>query len=592
MDAVRHDLATFVGKPSDSLNSIARLAGFGTRRTLVGNPIAAADVAAAKPDALADVLDRMFRGGVIRAKPPKPDNIPAEVQHAAAIVLNAAMQARTYRNLALAKIDDAAAAFKTIAKGAAGDDDAEGADAELRIDEHFRTNYMAAGGHDLLLACQEAEALLAKVPAAVRYDYRIRTTWGVLELTGGTDDRHTDSDTFLLFDTGGNDTYVNCPCNNSVTNWCSIVIDSAGNDKYLSDEVLANTPVNQWAGRKGGGNLPGPGGALFGYSILIDSRGDDLYRTHRPGLGSGRYGVGVLLDKAGEDQYDAYQDSEGFGLFGAGILEDDAGRDVYRCFTESQGCGMAGGAGYLVDRAGDDTYVAEDQVIDFASAQSAQHNTSMAQGAGYGRRADITDGESLAGGIGILYDQSGNDSYSCAVFGQGVGYWMGVGALWDDSGTDTYTGLWYVQGAAAHFAIGYLEDGQGNDSYTATMNMAQGAGHDFSIGMLLDHAGDDVYKAPNLSLGAGNVNGIGILVDFAGADRYESSGITLGKASPPDANSLRMRALCLGVFIDLGGANDTYPAAANWAKNRAAVANWTAKAPTPAESQLGVFVDK
>ncbi|HWA83011.1 MAG TPA: hypothetical protein VG820_06245, partial [Fimbriimonadaceae bacterium] len=128
MDAARRELASYAGKPSDSLNAVARLAGFGTRRTLIGNPIAAADDAAAKPDALANVLDRMFHGGVIRAKPPKIENVPPEVQRAAAIVLNVALKARTYRNLALSDLDDAGSAFKTIAKGTADENDVEGAD--------------------------------------------------------------------------------------------------------------------------------------------------------------------------------------------------------------------------------------------------------------------------------------------------------------------------------------------------------------------------------------------------------------------------------------------------------------------------------
>lgn len=592
MDVTRRELASSAGKANDSLNTLARLAGFGTRRTLIGDPIAAEAAAAAKPDALADVLERMYKGGVIKTKPAPTGSVPAEVQHAAALVLNVAMRARDYRNLAFGELEDAGAAFHTIAKGTADENDPGGADAEMQIYRRYRPNYMAAGANDLLLACQQAEAMLSKVAPTTAYHYRLRTAWGVLDLSGGKDDRHDDPDTFLLFDTGGNDTYVNCPCNSKVTNWCSIVIDTAGNDKYLSDLALDTTALNKWAGRKGGGNLPGPGGALFGYSFLIDSRGDDVYRTHRPGIGSARLGVGVVVDRAGDDLYDSYQDSEGFGMFGVGILEDDAGKDVYRGFTQVQGCGQTGGVGCLIDRAGNDQYIAEDEVIDFPSPQSAQHNVSMAQGAGNGRRADYLEGESLAGGIGILYDQAGNDTYSAAVFGQGVGYWMGVGALWDDEGDDVYNGMWYVQGAAAHFAIGYLEDRAGADTYVAPMNMAQGAGHDFSIGMLLDRAGDDTYKAPNLSLGAGNANGIGIFVDFAGVDKYESSGITLGKAADAAAATLRERALCLGVFLDLGGGADTYPAAAGWAKNGAVAPNWTAKAPTPAESQVGVFVDK
>jgi hypothetical protein len=215
----------------------------------------------------------------------------------------------------------------------------------------------------------------------------------------------------------------------------------------------------------------------------------------------------------------------------------------------------------------------------------------MAQGAGYGYRSDYLTGHSLSGGIGILYDAGGKDSYLCGVFGQGTGYWEGVGVLWDEKGDDRYQGMWYVQGAAAHYAFGYLEDIAGNDTYIAEMNMALGAGHDFSVGMMLDRAGGDTYSAPNLSLGAGNANGIGVFADLLGNDKYTSTGLTLGKASEATRGSIRERALCLGLFIDLDGA-DTYPPAASWAKNGARTANWTDRGPFPPESQVGVFWDE
>ncbi|HVL38244.1 MAG TPA: hypothetical protein VM328_02525, partial [Fimbriimonadaceae bacterium] len=286
-----------------------------------------------------------------------------------------------------------------------------------------------------------------------------------------------------------------------------------------------------------------------------------------------------------------YRDSLGYGEYGVGVLEDVLGSDTYEGFNQVQGVGQTMGGGLLADREGSDTYRANDEVIDFPSPQSAQHNVSMSQGAGNGRRSDYTTGHSLAGGIGILYDGGGDDQYSCGVFGQGVGYWMGVGLLFDSSGHDRYLGQWYAQGASAHFAIGYLEDEAGDDTYTAPMNMAQGAGHDFSVGGLVDRAGDDKYVAPNLSLGAGNANGIGFLLEFGGNDTYASSGWTLGKGAEAPKGSMRTRALCLGLFIDFGG-NDTYPAQATWAKNGSRTANWTDRGPTPAESQLGVFWDR
>ena len=271
----------------------------------------------------------------------------------------------------------------------------------------------------------------------------------------------------MRHDTGGHDRYVNVPSNPDVDTGCAVVIDGAGNDLYLSDAALESTGLAEWAGRKSGGNLPGPAGALLGYTMLIDNQGDDLYRTHRAGLGCGRYGVSVVLDKAGNDRYDAYQNSEGYGEFGVGILEDLAGNDRYDCFTQSQGYGFVKGSGALIDRGGDDLYMANDTVIDFPAAQSDKHNNSMAQGVGNGYRRDYIDVHSLAGGVGLLFDQAGNDTYSSAIFGQGVGYWEGVGMLWDASGSDSYSGQWYVQGACAHFAVGYLEDVEGDETAAA-----------------------------------------------------------------------------------------------------------------------------
>jgi hypothetical protein len=252
---------------------------------------------------------------------------------------------------------------------------------------------------------------------------------------------------------------------------------------------------------------------------------------------------------------------------------------------------MTMGFGALVDRSGEDTYVAEDEVVDFPSPQSDKHNVSLAQGAGYGVRADFSTGTSLAGGIGLLFDEAGKDTYQCAVFGQGTGYWDGVGLLWDTSGDDRYHGQWYVMGASAHFGVGYFEDSEGSDSYLAEMNMALGAGHDFGLGYCLDHAGDDAYKGPNLSLGAGNANGHGVFFDGGGNDAYLASGLALGSAAEGQRASLRERAPSFGVFIDHAG-TDQYPPGLSWARDASKQVNWASRQETPETSQLGVFLDR
>lgn len=588
MAAYRAELDKEASTPSSSLITLARMAGFGPRRTLLGNPIEKQIANAKKPGALAAVLDDMKERGLITDPIPSLEQVPERVQQAAALVLDVTREAVENRQLAFSGID-LEAAYQTLLKSP-NESDSAAFQTQLKISRSVELGYMAAGAHDLTLAAQTAAEWTTGVKPEVAYDFSVSTTLGSINLTGGSDSTHK-APSLLVIDTGGNDTYINVPSNASAGNPVSVVIDTAGNDKYLSDPALAKKKVEEWDGRKNGGNMPGPGGALLGYSILIDTAGDDLYRTHRPGLGCGRYGFAVLLDKAGNDVYDAYQNAEGYGEFGVGLLEDLSGNDLYQVFTQGQGYGSTMGAGALIDRQGNDVYVANDTVIDFPSDQSDKHNNSMAQGAGNGYRRDYLDAHSLAGGIGLLYDAGGNDSYTCGVFGQGVGYWEGVGMLWDGGGDDTYLGQWYVQGAAAHFAVGYLEDLGGDDHYTALMNMAQGAGHDFSLGYLIDRAGNDAYKAPNLSLGAGNAGGMGIFVDMAGDDTYDSSGITLGKAAPGDPGTMRERAFCFGLFLDLGG-KDTYPASAAWAANGKQAVNWSIYGPTPAESQFGVFWDR
>lgn len=590
MDVFRREMVGYAGTPNQSLMAGSRQLGFGTRRTLIGNPNAVEEELAKKPGALKTAIEKLDRLRLLSRPAPSTDSLPSEVQQAAALVLEVALRVRDYRRLAFKPLGELAPLYAS-AKLTTDDSQPETIDDRLRIFRQTNLSYLGAGAHDLLLATQTAQGLIEKVPPDRKFDVRIDTAWGVIRLCGGGNDTHGGDEFMLILDTGGDDTYINAPSNAGPNNWVSIVVDQAGNDKYLSDPALATRAISEWDGRKSGRNEPGPGAALLGYCFLIDSAGDDLYRTHRPGIGSAFLGFAAVLDRAGNDRYDAYQNAQGFGQFGVGILEDLAGDDRYEGFFQVQGCGQTAGFGLLADRAGDDVYLANDTVIDFPSPQSDRHNTSMSQGAGYGRRADLTDNQSLSGGIGILLDSAGNDQYTCGVFGQGVGYWQGVGILWDEAGSDRYVGQWYVQGASAHFAIGYLEDSAGNDQYQALMNMAQGAGHDFSVGFLVDRAGNDRYQSPNLSLGAGNANGIGVLLELGGDDTYEAVGVTLGQSTEAQPSTLRGRALTLGVFIDYGG-TDTYPTGIGYARNSARVPNVASRGPSMPESQLGVFWDK
>lgn len=590
-DMQRKQLALGFGQPSVAIENGSRMIGQGSRRSLLGDPAKSALDKAKGPNPLAAAIEAFKQAGLIKSEPSNLSQIPRDVQQAAAVVMFAALESLDYRRASLSSIADVGAAF-TLCSENRGEPSGPLEEKRRRsLQSAVTMTTMYAAGQNLGAAVNGATTLARLVPSTSVYDFKLDTDWGKIVLSGGKANTHDGTATLLVIDTSGDDTYVNAPSTSSASNWLSVTIDTAGNDKYVSDPALLKTKVADWTLRTQQKGLGGPCSALLGFAFLMDESGDDLYRTARPGLGSAVFGVAYLGDRAGKDEYDAYRDAEGFGHYGLGILDDSDGDDTYRGFTQVQGVGLPHGAGLLLDKTGNDVYDANDTVLDFPSAQTADHNNSMAQGAGYGFRADYLTGNSQSGGIGLLFDQSGDDRYTCGVFGQGVGYWDGVGLLWDLAGKDAYLGQWYVQGAAAHFGIGFLEDGAGDDDYQALLNMAQGAGHDFSVGMLLDRGGNDSHKAPNLSLGAGNANGIGIAVDLVGNDIYNSSGLSLGNSAEAQKSSLRERALSLGLFMDLGG-GDTYPEAFSWAKNNTRSANWNFKAEKPNESQVGVFLDR
>lgn len=588
---LKRELALSGEKPQDSIASAMRLMGVQTRRALVGNPNQSIEESSKQPGALKALFEDWKSKGWVAGTIPSVDRLPKEVQSAAALVISAIPKALEYRQLAFSEIADLDGAYDRFCRPSRTPNESVDWDWRRKIGQKTDLAYLSAGAFDLAMAIKEASARLASVLGTAKFEFRLATKFGEVVLSGGSDVVYDATPLLLAIDTGGNDTYLNQPSNRNSRNGLSVVLDSEGNDKYLSDQALASQSVEGWGKRRENGLAPGPVGALFGYAMLIDQKGTDLYRTHSPGIGSSRFGCSMLVEVQGDDVYDAYADSIAYANFGVAIVDDSEGKDRYTGFSQVQACGQTMGSAMLVDRAGDDAYVANDSVLDFVSAQSTEHNSNMSQGVGNGRRGDYVDGHSQAGGIGVLYDLSGNDSYTCGIFGQGAGYWMGVGMLLDGAGADRYKGQWYVQGAAAHYAVGYLEDESGNDIYEAPLNMAMGAGHDFSFGALIDRVGDDQYSAPNLSLGAGNANGIGWLLDGSGADRYTSSGITLGSAAEAPRSSLRIRALCLGVFMDLGG-DDVYPGVATWAKNASRSAQVQNRGPAPEESQLGVFWDR
>jgi hypothetical protein len=386
----------------------------------------------------------------------------------------------------------------------------------------------------------------------------------------------------FLLELGGDDTYrVPVGATTTRDHGVSIVIDLGGADDYGYEPVPVpldtaadgtERPPSDGTGRVTPADGQGPssrsqiarqGAGRLGIGMLFDlGGGDDRYASLRMSQGYGALGVGVLSDDGGVDHFAAEAGAQGAASFGLGLLEDlGDGDDVFDLYADGQGFGYARGVGVLYSEAGDDDYVSRPHDVLYWSPQiPGGSNSSFTQGAGFGRRADFSDGVFMSGGLGVLRDRQGRDEYTAAVFAQGTGYWFGTGLLLDGAGDDQYDGEWYVQASDAHYAMCALVDRAGNDVYDARASRYSGtlgSGHDFSSAWFLDLAGDDHYRLVPRAGGTGNASGFGAFVDASGTDTYEADGaFTLGNASietPGDA--LRGRIGTLAFFLERGGAD-------------------------------------
>jgi len=352
-------------------------------------------------------------------------------------------------------------------------------------------------------------------------------------LIGGVGDNTYTEDAMLILDFGGNDKYLNQVGGGTRSNPFSIGIDLSGDDIYIATNDFAQ------------------GGALLGGGFLIDLDGNDQYMARNHSQGTGILGIGVLADLAGRDRYQAVAAAQGAGGFGVGLLAEGGGDDTYYGNRFVQGFGYVKGYGAIIEAGGNDNYFSGAMYEDNrAPGKSYQ---SMSQGFGYGMRP----WETLAGasgGIGVIAEAEGNDTYVADYFAQGSSYWFALGVLDDRQGNDRYISGRYSQGAGIHFSAGVLIDSGGDDNYFADYGVAQGCGHDYGIGFLLDNGGSDRYIAGILAQGAGNDDGLGILSDNGGDDEYSLKSLGQGRGN------IRASAGSggFGLLFDTGGGRDIY----------------------------------
>ena len=383
----------------------------------------------------------------------------------------------------------------------------------------------------------------------------------------------------VLIDLGGNDTYT-CTAGATATdaNGVSVCLDFAGNDDYLP----LDDPLDGNREELNDDNTAQYGAARLGVGILADFAGDDNYSAVRMSEGFACFGVGMLCDFGlGDDTYTGESFCQGSAMGGIGILYDDgaAAGNTYSIYANGQGYGASMGVGMLIQQGeGSDVYIAQPAYdanrpeYNAGGSFAGVNNQNSAQGCGWGRSIYANEFDSdkpycAPGGFGLLYDAAGDDTYTAALFAQGVGYFHGHGLLIDSAGDDTHEGVAYTQAASLNCGVGGLWENAGDDLYTNLYLVSTGGAQDGSVSWFYDVEGHDIYDTSPVSLGSGMQHAYAFFIDAFGNDTYSAAfadPVTqcLGRGGWPGSSN-DITAIfnteedpAIGIFVDHRGADD------------------------------------
>lgn len=438
-----------------------------------------------------------------------------------------------------------------------------------------------------------ADSLIAFGGVPVNLSFELMTPCGKIAflgaecLKGKKEKIYNAVNTLIVVDFGNSAKFSGaCGATSKLSNPVSLFIDLGGDDVYESNSENHSM-----------------GAGVLGVGVLLDVAGNDRYYGKDFSQGAGLFGVGILGDLNGDDQYSAELAAQGCGYFGIGLCLDASGKDQYYLYGDGQGFGgVGGGVGVLADYSGDDKYTAEPYSKVFNRGDYHSNmviNGNGAQGAGFGRRGDGTDGHAWAGGLGAIIDISGNDHYLSGNWTLGCGYWFATGIAFDGAGDDIYESCYFTQGSGAHYCNGILIDEGGNDKHELyeTAGAALGFGWDYTNAFLINIGGDDSYKAKMISMGLAQIRSNGFLFDIGGDDTYALGQGTpgLGEATyrddyrkPSKLTPYYTYCNSLGCFIDIGGI-DRYISYSDStsAPHSRALDNQIWLAPAPSDSSYG-----
>ncbi len=362
--------------------------------------------------------------------------------------------------------------------------------------------------------------------------WEAETPCGRIVVSGHGPDRY-EAPYFLIVDLGGDDLYLGESAagtrGTEALNAASAVVDLNGDDRYEAKGHVAQ------------------GAGFLGLAALVDLEGNDTYRATAHAQGCGWFGAGLLADLAGDDRYDADQVAQGAAGFGFAALADMSGDDIYYARAYAQGFGFTGGVGLLADSRGNDLYYIDGKYLQYENMP--HRKLSMGQGMGYGMRPHAS------GGVGLLWEGGGDDVYRGNAFAQGSSYWFAMGMLVDEEGFDNYSAAIYSQASGIHMGVGFLADLDGDDNYTS-WGLSQSGSHDLGVSVMIEASGNDIYTCQDASLGGAINHAVAIFLDRSGRDAFfVKNRMAAGSGDLQGQKDWQS----IGIFLDLGGGEDTYP---------------------------------
>jgi hypothetical protein len=356
---------------------------------------------------------------------------------------------------------------------------------------------------------------------------------------------------------------------------CLAYYGSHGDDTYASnpppfpDPILIIDPKGDdtYTDSAGGAN-PSRGHGLT-YNPSLDADGEATSCEINNLLGDADPGAAIAcLDGIGPGALAAIDYTEHNATRAAfpgnnlalSVVADYEGDDHYTYIGEPsvvQGAGYLGGMGILVDQYGNDTYLANFTRTDFPPPNIGNvigNQDGGAQGYGYG-------------GFGLLLDDWGDDVYDFRIastagrcvwgWAQGFGGAGGIGISSDLWGNDDWL-------ATGRELLGD-EDCYGSGGNTAVLGLyPQGVGILGGVGIMTDTGqGDDDYHAYNTastpdSYGQGySVGGLGIMYDDGGTDDFVASETATVTSNNTTLNCAFGSGEAGGVAVLLVGPGDT-----------------------------------